>query len=234
MKRRGKLIVFEGADGIGKTTQTRLLAEGLKARGYRTAFFSFPRYGSTLGDVINDLLHRSERVWRVLDWRARGLLFAADRMAALPELSRALARCDFVCLDRYVESNAAYLLSEARTSADARARAAWVSRLEYDTLGLPRPDVTVLLELAPKLAQRLIRKERQADVNETLRYQRRLQRAYRLSADPRMSRLRVSASGDHTRVLPPDNVHARVVHALVRANILPGRLLKYTGQRTMS
>lgn len=227
MERCGKLIVFEGADGIGKTTQTKLLAERLHTAGYQAVFFSFPRYGSTIGDVIHDLLHRGERVWRALDWRARGLLFAADRMAALPELSRALARCDFVCLDRYVESNAAYLLSEARTSADARARAAWVSRLEYDTLGLPRPDVTVLLELAPRLAQRLIRKERQADANETLRYQRRLRRAYRLSADPLVSRVRVSASGDHARVLPPDTVHARVVRALVSANILPRRLLEH-------
>lgn len=230
MKRRGTMIVFEGADGIGKTTQTKLLAEGLKREGYRVAFFSFPRYGTTLGDVISDLLHRGARVWRSIEWRARGLLFAADRLAALPELQRAIARCDFICLDRYVESNAAYLLSEARTSADARARAAWVSRLEYDTLGLPRPDMTVLLELAPRLAQRLIQKERQADVNETFRYQRRLQRAYRLSADPRIPRVRVSASGGHARVLLPDDVHARVVRALVGAHILPRLLLRHASR----
>lgn len=226
MARRGTLIVFEGADGVGKSTQVRLLARRLRRARIPVAVFSFPRYGTVIGNTLRELLHRSARVWRGLSWQTRALLFAADRVEAATALRAVLREGRVVLLDRYVESNAAYQLSEARTAHERHVRAAWIYRLEYQLLNLPRPDVTILFELAPRLSQRLLRAERKVrDANETLRFQQRLTRAFRESARGQGPHFRISLGDSGGHILAPDAIHERVVRTLVGAGALPRRLL---------
>ncbi len=217
----GTLIVFEGADGVGKATQARLLSLSLQQRGLDVVTFSFPRYGTMIGGVIHDLLHRDEAEWRGLRWKTRALLFALDRLEALPELREALSHRAVVLVDRYVESNAAYHASEAPTPAEMRERVEWICHLEYEILGLPRPDATVLLELDPNLAHQLLRAERAThDVNETLAYQTRLQRAFVISGSSHTLRVSLPVGKEDGTIAPPELVHDRIVRALTDAGVL--------------
>jgi dTMP kinase len=90
------------------------------------------------------------------------MLFALDRAGAVGEIEGLGRDHDVLILDRYVASNAAY--SAARLREDAAGEAvAWVRRLEYERLRLPRPDWQVLLGVSAELAGRRARSRAESD-----------------------------------------------------------------------
>lgn len=153
---QGRLIAIEGIDGAGKGTQAKRLFERLVASGRRVALFSFPRYAETnfgryIGEYLNGGFGSLDRVHPFL----ASLLFAGDRFESREKLLTALSENDIVLCDRYVGSNAAH--QGARVPADERE--AFLSRIEtveYGVFSLPRPDVTILLDLSVEIAKRQI------------------------------------------------------------------------------
>ena len=102
--RDGLFIAFEGGDGAGKSTQVRLLAQSLRARG-RTVLVTRQPGGTELGAAIRDLVLHGDHV----SPRAEALLFAADKAHHVDELVRpALERGEVVLTDRYTDSSVAY------------------------------------------------------------------------------------------------------------------------------
>jgi dTMP kinase len=156
LQRVGFLVAIEGIDGSGKGTQAALLAERARAEGLEVATFSFPRYGeSPFSDLISDYLNGE-----LGDVRPElpALLYAADRLAAKEELLRAVAAHDLVVLDRYVASNLAH--QGANAGPERRAEVVrWISDLEWGLYALPRPDLTVLLDLPVARARQQVRRK---------------------------------------------------------------------------
>lgn len=141
---RGLFIVFEGGDGVGKTTQSRLLADHLSALGHEVVVTREP--GDTpAGRVIRRLL--LDPATGDLDPRAEALLYAADKAQHLAQVVRpALDRSAMVVCDRYVDSMLAYQgAGRVLDVTEVAAIADWATR------GL-HPDLTVLLDLDPALA----------------------------------------------------------------------------------
>ena len=111
MNQPGKFIAFEGGEGTGKSTQARLLAEALAARGIACVLTREP--GGTPGaEAIRELLlhpppnHRGGEGW---DAEAEALLFAAARADHVARLIRpALAEGKWVISDRFLDSSRAY------------------------------------------------------------------------------------------------------------------------------
>lgn len=102
----GRFIALEGGEGVGKSTQARLLAQDLRARGFDVVITREP--GGTAGaEAIRSLLLTTEgEGWGA---RAEALLFAAARADHVEKLIRpALARGAWVICDRYVDSSRAY------------------------------------------------------------------------------------------------------------------------------
>lgn len=143
-ERRGLFIVLEGGDGVGKTTQGRLLAEHLRGRGHEVVVTHEP--GDTrAGAVIRRLL--LDPATGDLDPRAEALLYAADKAQHLAEVVRpALQRGAMVVCDRYVDSMLAYQGAGRVLDVD---EVAGIAR--WATGGLD-PDLTVLLDLDPARA----------------------------------------------------------------------------------
>ena len=137
---RGRLVVFEGGEGAGKSTQLRRLAASFAAAGIAHRVFREPG-GTAAGDRIRDLLlHRSEP----LAPRTEAALFIASRAQLVTaELVPALERGEQVLLDRFLLSTYAYQV-HGRGLPEAEVRDA--NRLA--TAGLV-PDLTLLLTLAP-------------------------------------------------------------------------------------
>ena len=103
---RGRFIVFEGGEGAGKSTQARLLADALRARGIDALQTREP--GGTPGaEAIRQLLLDAEgEGWNA---RAEALLFAAARADHVARLIRpALERGAWVVCDRFLDSSRAY------------------------------------------------------------------------------------------------------------------------------
>jgi dTMP kinase len=150
------LVAVEGVDGAGKGTQTRLLVERAEREGLSTRVFSFPRYGDNpfsvaAGRYLDGDFGDVDEVAPEL----AALLYAGDRFAAREEIARALDECELVVCDRYVASNMAH--QGAKVDADERARfLEWLEAVEYGAYGLPRPEVTILLDMPPARARELV------------------------------------------------------------------------------
>ncbi|PKQ26960.1 MAG: dTMP kinase [Actinobacteria bacterium HGW-Actinobacteria-4] len=137
----GFYIVFEGGDGVGKSTQIDLLAEHLRSAGggSHTVVTTREPGGTDLGRELREAVMHGDHV----DPRAEALLYAADRAHHVGTLVRpALERGDVVVQDRYVDSSIVYQ-GGARGLGDEVER---ISR--WATEGL-LPDLTIVLDTAP-------------------------------------------------------------------------------------
>lgn len=147
----GRLVVIEGLDGAGKRTLADALDAALVARGASVARATFPRYGSDVhAALVREALHG--RLGDLADSvHGMAVLFALDRHAAAGALRGASAEHDVLLVDRYVASNAAY--GAARLGEDGDGGfVKWVRELELDRLGVPPPELQLLLRVPPELA----------------------------------------------------------------------------------
>ena len=137
----GLFVCFEGGEGAGKSTQSRLLRERLVAEGHTVLLTREP--GATpVGAQVRRIV--LDPATGELADRTEALLYAADKAEHLHVVVRpALARGEVVVTDRYVDSTLAY--QGAGRSLDG-AELAWVARWATEDL---RPHLTVLLDLHP-------------------------------------------------------------------------------------
>lgn len=137
-----KLIVLEGIDGAGTTTQARRLADALEARGHKAHVTREPSDGP-IGKLIRAMLVGEHAIpGAAIDQQTFSLLFAADRMDHVQrEVNPALAAGTFVISDRWYHSSLAYQGTGAER--------AWIAQLN----GRARqPDVTVFLRVRASTA----------------------------------------------------------------------------------
>jgi dTMP kinase len=137
----GVFIVFEGGDGVGKSTQTTLLADWLTGLG-REVVVTLEPGGTPIGTVLRDLVLNP--AWGDVSPRAEALMYAADKAQHVYEVVLpALKRGAVVISDRYVDSALAYQGAGRELDVD---RVEQVNR--WATCDL-LPDLTVLLDLDP-------------------------------------------------------------------------------------
>lgn len=159
----GKLIVFEGTDGSGKSTQFRLLAQRLARRGTAFRQLRFPQYDSPSSALIRMYLdgqfgRRPEDV----NAYAASLFYAVDRYASFrTDWGDDYRRGGLLLADRYVTSNAVHQAGKL-PPAERPAFLRWLCELEYEKLGLPRPDLVLLLNMPVELSLSLLRGREQA------------------------------------------------------------------------
>ena len=136
----GVFLSFEGGEGVGKSTQARLLGVWLHDRLGREVVLTREPGGTTLGvELRNAVLHGEE-----LDPRTEALLYATDRAHHVHSLIRpALARGAVVITDRYLDSSVAYQ-GNGRDLGTAE-----VERLSLWAVEGLLPTVTILLDLDP-------------------------------------------------------------------------------------
>jgi len=171
-QRQARLLVLEGLDGAGTTTQTRLLADALAARDVRVCSTAEPTDGP-LGLVLR--AHVRGEI--ALDPMTTALTFTADRADHLARVIRpALERGEWVVSDRYLLSTVAYQGAEGVDRA-------WILDL---SAGFAVPDLTFYLDVPPdELARRLDSRERSD------RYEgRELTQALRRSYDESIAQMR--------------------------------------------
>jgi dTMP kinase len=149
----GRLLVIEGLDGSGKATLTSALASKWVAQGRQVARLAFPRYDDSIfAELVRDALYGnlgdlSESVY------GPALLFALDRRDAAAEIRDLVANFDIVLLDRYVASNAAYGAARLGAPHTPNDFPQWVHDLEIGRFDVPVPDLQILLDVPPALAQ---------------------------------------------------------------------------------
>lgn len=145
---RGKLIVLEGTDGAGKSTQLELIKTHLEERGLKYDFLHFPKYGhNEFSEVIAKFLRGEFGTVDEVDPYFVANIYAMDRYLYKPELLQKLKDNDVVLLDRYVFSNLAFQGAKFENKRESHDIQAWIEDFEFDFLHLPFPDLTIFLDV---------------------------------------------------------------------------------------
>ncbi len=167
---KGRFLVLEGGDGSGKSSQIALLGDFFKQGGNRVATLHFPRVeAEPYGAMIAEFLRGEYGPVDAVHPKLAALVYALDRMRAAEGLNAALQSGETVICDRYVFSNIAYQCAKVADPGEQAALADWIDRLEYDSHGIPRPDVTLYLDVPPEFARANLRAAREGADREYLK-----------------------------------------------------------------
>lgn len=157
--RRGKLIVIDGGDGSGKTTQSDLLVSYLTSQHIPVKSFDFPRYyrsfhGKTVGRFLSGEFGSLNDVSPYL----ASLAYALDRATAKEEMDAWLSRGGMIVCNRYATSNMAH--QAARLPAEKRQEFIdWIDELEYKVHKIPREDMVIYLHVPWDIGMQLTGKK---------------------------------------------------------------------------
>ena len=141
-------VVLEGLDGAGKSTQIEMLRRWFASQNVECEYVHFPRFDAPVyGELIARFLRGELGDVESVDPYIVALLFAGDRADMAPQIRRWLAAGKAVIADRYVYSNIGYQCAKL-AGADARDRLRrWILSLEYDYFNIPRPDISLFLDV---------------------------------------------------------------------------------------
>ena len=211
----GRLIIFEGTDGSGKSTQLELLRQRLAAEGRDFRTLTFPCYDKESSALVRmylrgDFGSRPEDV----NAYAASSFFSVDRYASFKQDWEADWKADRLILaDRYTTSNAVH--QAAKLPAEERERYLhWLFHYEYELLGLPAPTCVLWLDMPVEHTLRLMRQRADApDIHEQdADYLHRCHDAAELAAE--LGSWRRIPCADGNGPLSPQIIHAAVCAAL--------------------
>lgn len=142
------LIVLEGLDGAGKSTQIDLLEQMISGRGKRCRRIHFPRFDAPVyGPLIARFLRGELGSIDSVDPYIVALLFAGDRADIAVEFRQQLNDGEYLLVDRYVDSNVAYQCAKLSDPQSQTELKQWIYDLEYAHNRIPHPDVTLFLDV---------------------------------------------------------------------------------------
>lgn len=169
---KGTLIVLEGTDGSGKSTQFARLCQRLEEEGYPFRRLVFPQYQEESSALIRMYLagEFGEKPGDVNPYAASAF-YAVDRYASYKQdWGEYYEQGGILITDRYTTSNAVHQAGKLPET-ERRAYLDWLFHFEYTLLGLPAPDLVLYLDLPFELSEALIRQRAaqsgQTDIHET-------------------------------------------------------------------
>lgn len=155
----GILIAIDGVDASGKQTQTELLAKRLKAEGKNIKEISFPAYDNSSSTLVKMYLNGDfGKNPTDVNAYATSVLFASDRFATYrTDWGKDYNSDTIIIADRYVSSNLIHQASKIDDNAEKDKFLLWLDDLEHSVFGLPRPAVTIFLDMPPEYGARLMK-----------------------------------------------------------------------------
>ena len=154
----GKLIVIEGTDSSGKETQTKKLFEKLEEKDLKVKKISFPNYDSPACEPVKMYLAGAfgEDAMKVNPYPV-STMYAIDRYASFKtDWEKFYNEDGIIVTDRYVTSNMVHQASKIRDLDEKKKYLNWLEDLEYEKMGIPRPDLVIFLNMPTDMAIRLM------------------------------------------------------------------------------
>ena len=164
---RGKLIVIDGSDGVGKATQTKMLVTRLHKEGVRVETLDFPQYKQNFfGRFLKQCLMGEFGDFIAVDPHVASVVYAADRFESKTKIEQWLAQGKVIILDRYVSANQLHQGGKIKNAKARKEFLSWLDKMEHGVFGLPRPDGIIYLNLPTRLSLKLIGKRNKKDLAE--------------------------------------------------------------------
>ena len=215
-------IVLEGLDGAGKSTQIAKLKAMFLERGVESEYLHFPRFDAPVyGDLIARFLRGDLGSVEQVNPYLVALLYAGDRADCAATIRRWLDAGKVVIVDRYVYSNIGYQCAKI---ADKNARKElndWILNLEYEYNKIPRPDVSLFLDVPFAFTKSRLTEQREgddrsylngaADIHEqSLSLQERVREVYIEASKHDEELLVVDCSDAEGAMASPETIFARI------------------------
>ncbi len=221
-KRKGFLIVIDGGNGSGKTTQTEMLVDYLKKENLPTKYVDFPQYytsfhGKTVARFLSGEFGNIDEVSPYL----AALAFAVDRASIKNEMEDFLKKGGYIIANRYATSSLAHQGAKFKDRAKRRDFLDWLYELEYKVHKIPREDIVIYLYVPWKIGMELVQKRgRQLDIEEKdLAYWQAVEKMYQYFAKHNKHWVTIECAADG-KILPPAVIHKKIIDILRRKEIL--------------
>jgi dTMP kinase len=163
----GKLVVIEGSDSSGKTTQLELLCERLTQEGIPFRKIVFPRYendSSMLARMYLNGEFGSDP--GSVNAYAASIFFAADRYASyVSDWGEFYKNGGLVVCHRYTTANAIHQADKLKEP-ERSDYLGWLFDFEYKRMGIPAPDTVIFLDMPPETAEALLEKRNEGKVSD--------------------------------------------------------------------
>lgn len=163
----GKLIVIEGLDGCGKSTQTELLIDYLKKENIDFKKIKLPDYESPSSTLVKMYLSGDfGKDADCVNAYAAGAFYAVDRYASFKlGWKKDYEKNTLIVADRYATSNSIYQM-EKLNSDEWDSYLEWSADFEYVKLGIPKPDLVIFLDMPVNISQKLMSERYGGDESE--------------------------------------------------------------------
>ena len=159
----GKLIVIDGTDGSGKTTQLNLLKNKLESEGYEVMVADFPQYNQkSAGLVENYLSGKYGQADEVTPYQA-SVFYAADRFDASFEIRNWLKNGKIVLANRYVSASMGHQGGKISNPLERKAFFNWLYELEFHLFNIPKPDLAIILHVEAEISQKMAKDRARTD-----------------------------------------------------------------------
>ncbi|MBT4935870.1 hypothetical protein HOL21_01685 [Candidatus Woesearchaeota archaeon] len=222
--KRGMFIVIDGLDGSGKGVQTTKLVERLQQEQYPVEMADFPQYDNWSAVFVQQYLNGAFGSASEVSAKKASLFYALDRFAAGSKIQQWLDEGKVVISNRYVSANKGHQLGKITDETEMGEFLSWLNEIEYSTLEIPIPDMTLFLHMSPEIGQRLVDKkgersytDRKRDIHEEdLDHLQNAERAYLfcLDNDPVENWQRIVCfEGNEPRTI--DDIHAEVYQKVI-------------------
>jgi dTMP kinase len=157
-------LVIEGLDGSGKSTQLNLLCEYLDRKEVPFKYLHFPRleegvYGKLIARFLRGELGAIDQV----DPYLVAMIFAGDRTDAAGLIRGWMEEGRLVIVDRYVYSNIAFQCAKLSSTGERDRLRDWILEFEFGYNGLPRPDVSLFLDVPLEFTRQQLKNHRKGD-----------------------------------------------------------------------
>ncbi len=221
------LIVLEGLDGAGKSTQIELLRKYYEELGKEVRFLHFPRYDSPVyGDLIAKFLRGELGGIDEVHPYLIALLFAGDRGDAANMINEWLKSGFVVILDRYLYSNIAFQCAKIKDKSKSAELRDWIFEAEYGHFAIPRPDINLFLDVPLSFVDSKLKSAREGDDREYLKgardiheesihFQENVRAVYISECNRDEGLQRIDCSSEDGTMLPPDRIFSRIKEKLV-------------------
>lgn len=212
----GKFIVFEGIDGSGKSTQTKLLVQRLKKEGKRVATFDFPQYGKKSAGLVEEYLSGKYGSLKKVGPYQASIFYAADRYDASFQMRKILVKGTMIVSDRYIGSNVGHQGSKIASLSARKKFFSWLYDLEYNIFHAPKPTRSFLLKVPPRVAKQLCenkerRKTKKTDIHEeNLQHLQNAERSYLHAARLFPKDFTVIECMERNRLLSREKIHEKI------------------------
>lgn len=227
-RRIGKLIVVDGGNGSGKTTQGELIINFLKKKQVKAKYFHFPQYynsfhGKTVARFLNGEFGNIDQVSPYLS----SLAYAVDRATAKREMEDFLNKGGYVVSDRYVTSSMAHQGAKFKDGKNKKEFLKWIYELEYKVHKMPKENLVIYLyvpwkiglELTKTKGDRAYLKGKEDIAEKDLNHRIQSEKMY-LELTKRYKHWVKIDCVKNGKLLPPKMIHELIISTLHRKNVL--------------